>query len=86
MRVDGDRMSLPALGRSLHIRPATYVVRLLSGPGDRRLLAGTVKTSDQLVECGAALQGSRLAVGESVYEGEAGVIGEIPTSETIPAQ
>ena len=80
VRMVGEFMSLPALGKSFRLRPAAHVRRLISGPGDIHLLVGRVKTHEQLGKLGANWGGAQLMVGEARYEFEAGFVGEVAGS------
>ena len=83
--LDGDIMTLPALGRSFRLRPAVYITRVVSDNADTHRLLGRVKTSEQLTRLGAENYATSLILGEVAYECEQGFIGEVHNSPQISA-
>ena len=75
--VVGDVMSLPALGRSFRLRPAVYMVRVVSENADEHQLLGRVKTEAQLQKIGAETVADSVVLGEVAYQCETGYVGEV---------
>ena len=74
--IDGQRMELPAFGRSFRLRSAVYVTRVVSGNEDSHQLVGKVKTEEQLAKLGAEAYATSVILGEVAYECEQGFTGE----------
>jgi hypothetical protein len=77
VKIDGEVMSLPALGKSFRLRPAFHFVKIVSDGADMQLVIGRVKTKDQLDALGAEAYGNSVILGESAYEVEPGFVGEV---------
>ncbi len=69
-----DIMSLPALGRSFHLRPAVRFLSVVEGR-DVHGLVGRVKTEEQVAELRGEHYGASVIVGEVGYECEEGFVG-----------
>jgi hypothetical protein len=74
VRIEGDVMLLPALGRRFRLETAVHVTRLVEGE-DRLELIGRVKTSGQLATLGAEHYGTSVIIGEVAYECMEGFVG-----------
>jgi hypothetical protein len=83
--LEGDVMSLPALGRSFRLRPAVYVVRVVSENADVAKLLGRVKTREQLAGMGAEAFRDSVILGEVAYQCEPGFLGEVLGSAQVSA-
>ncbi len=77
IELDGDVMTLPALGRAFRLQPAVQVVASVEG-GDQAQLVGRVKTRDQVEKLGAEQSGPSLLLGDAAYECIEGFLG-VPT-------
>jgi hypothetical protein len=75
--LEGDRMSLPALGAAFHLTPAVHFLREVSDDGDRLKLIGRVKSEAHLRSVGGELYASSVIVGEAAYECETGFLAEV---------
>lgn len=75
--LEGEVMTLPALGRAFRLRAACHIVRLASDGDDAHGLIGKVKTEEQLAKLGAETYSSAVIVGETAYDSETGFLGEI---------
>jgi hypothetical protein len=74
VRLEGEIMTLPALGRSFRLSPAVYFTGTVGGADEERLL-GRVKTEVQLTEMAAEHYGASVILGEVGYECEEGFLG-----------
>ena len=81
--LEGEIMSLPALGRSFRLKAAVHFTRIVSDEVDRHLLVGRVKTRDQLAALGAECYANSVLLGESAYECETGFVGEVTGPQSI---
>jgi hypothetical protein len=76
-RIDGETMSMPALGKSFRLQPAVHFLRLVSEGTDVSFLVGRVKTQAQVKEMGGEVYATSVVLGESAYEVESGFVGEV---------
>jgi hypothetical protein len=83
VKIDGEIMVLPALGKSFRLRPAVHMLRIVSDDSDLQGLVGRVKTEEQLRELGGESYGSSVIIGETAYECEPGFVGEVAGSATF---
>jgi hypothetical protein len=74
VRLDDDKMLLPALGRSFRLSSAVYFTQVVAGSDENRLI-GRVKSEEQLAEMRAEHYGASVIVGEIGYECEEGFLG-----------
>ena len=77
VKIDGEVMTLPALGKSFRLRPAYHFTRIVSDGADMQLMLGRVKTRDQLESAGAEVYANSVILGDSAYEVESGFVGEV---------
>lgn len=77
VKIDGEIMSLPALGKSFRLRPAYHFLKIVSDGADMQLVVGRVKTRQQLDAIGAEAYANSVILGESAYEVETGFVGEV---------
>ncbi len=77
VRLVGETMTLPALGRSFKLKAAVHFTRIVSEAPDPNGLIGRVKTREQLAALGAECYASSVLLGESAYECETGFVGEV---------
>lgn len=64
--VDGEELTLTALGQRFHLTSAVYFAAELEG-GDAQALLGTVKDHEQLAELGAEHVADSVLLGETAY-------------------
>ncbi len=83
VRLVGEVMSLPALGRSFRLKAGVHFTRIVSDEVDHHLLVGRVKTREQLAALGAECYASSVLLGESAYECEPGFVGEVTGPQSI---
>lgn len=83
VRLVGEVMSLPALGRSFRLKAAVHFTRIVSDEIDHHLLVGRVKTREQLSALGAECYASSVLLNDSAYECETGFIGEVTGPQPI---
>jgi hypothetical protein len=74
VKLDDDRMQLPALNRSFQLSSAVYFTQMIEGVDSHQLL-GRVKSETQLHEMKAEHYGASVIVGEVGYECVEGFLG-----------
>ena len=75
--LDGDRLSVPALGASFRLSPAVHIKRVVGGEGDAYALVGRVKTEEHMRKLGADVLANSAVLGDTAYECESGFLGEV---------
>lgn len=74
VKLDDDRMQLPALNRSFQLGSAVYFTKMIDGADSLELL-GRVKTDVQLAELKAEHYGASVILGDVGYECVEGFVG-----------
>lgn len=75
IKLDGDLMTLPALGRSFRLISAVRFINLVEGDDSRKLI-GRVKTDAQLQQLGGEHYAASVIFDQVGYECEEGFVGE----------
>ena len=75
MTIDGDRLTLPELGRVFRVIPAVRFLRVVGDDDDPHTLVDKVLAEQKLAEMGADHFATSVIYGETAYEVQQGFLG-----------